>query len=119
MQKTDDKGKPVFDGNGDPVIVHSGYFWFSYYDRSMMLPEAMVFEEAVSPDEINQHDYMPASILQITHTSTPASMANIFKARHSQAVNAISCQIADGNTIAKYQIYLLPDKFKIPKTGSR
>ena len=77
VQKTDDKGKPVFDGNGDPVMVHSGYFWLSYYDRSVMLPEAMVFEDAVSPDEINQHDYMPASILQITHTSTPASMANI------------------------------------------
>lgn len=117
VQKTDDKGKPVFDDNGDPVMVHSGYFWISYYDHSIMLPEAMVFEEAVSPDEINQHDYMPASILQITHTSTPAPMANIFKASHSQAVNAISCQIADGNTIAKYQIYLLPDKFKDPEDG--
>ncbi|MBR2093528.1 MAG: hypothetical protein IJ904_05765 [Candidatus Methanomethylophilaceae archaeon] len=117
VQKTDDKGKPVFDGNGDPVMVHSGYFWLSYYDRSLMFPEAMVFEDAVAPDEINQYDYMPANELLIKNTSTPAPIANIFKASHSQAVNAISCQIADKNTTVKYQIYLLPNKYKDPDDG--
>ena len=44
VPKKDSEGNVVTDDNGDPVMVHSGYFWLSYYDKSMGNPEALAFE---------------------------------------------------------------------------
>ena len=46
-EKTDENGDPVLDENGDPIMVGSGYFWLSYYDRSMSEPKAFIFDTAL------------------------------------------------------------------------
>lgn len=117
VQKQDENGTPVYDENGDPVMVGSGYFWISYYDRSISMPEALVFNYALSPERINQYDYMPVGGVLVTDTEDSVSMANVFTAEHAQIIQTISCQTAKENTNVTYAIYLLPNDYKSPEDG--
>ncbi len=79
VPKLDENGNPVLDENGEPVTVGSGYFWLSYYDRSLMDTESFEFEPALAPQIVDQHDYMPVSGIEAETASEPAMMANVFR----------------------------------------
>ena len=128
VQKKDDEGNPVFDENGNPVMVASGYFWLSYYDQSILNPEVLIFDtEYAGPnsfyrydaDEVgrNQHDLMAANDVTPLTVSEPLKEANVFTMDESRHVFAISYQIANPNTTISYEVYLLAPDWKSPEDG--
>ena len=114
---TDETGEPVTDEDGNPVTVGSGYFWLSYYDRSLESPESFVFEDAIAPENVDQHDYMQTTDIMVDESETPASMANVFTAEHSRILTGISCMTAEGNTRASYRVVLLCRDYETPEDG--
>lgn len=101
---------------------HSGYFWLSYYDKSISTPEALDFElnEKTSQsytDVIDQHDYMPINKYLAANVSKEVCTANIFKADVCEKLKQVSCETTYPNTTVKFEVYLLPDKYSTPVEG--
>ncbi|MBR3299474.1 MAG: hypothetical protein IKI64_09790 [Clostridia bacterium] len=117
VQKTDENGEPMFDENGEAIMVHSGYFWLSYYDTFIITPESFVFTDSFAPELVDQHDYLQVG--EVTNKTFPelVRMANVFTARHSQILTAISCMTAGLDTTVQYDIYLLSNDFTAPDEG--
>ena len=96
---------------------HTGYFWVSYYDRSLSDPVSLELDIAQEPQSIDQHDYMQVSNLNSKSYKEPVSMANVFRADHSKALHAISCITAAEKTAVHYQVYLLQGAYQTPEDG--
>ncbi len=99
--------------------THTGYFWLSYYDQSISMPEALSFDEIV-PEEgyyLDQYDYMAVDSVLAADMDNEVSMSNVFCAEANQLLEGISCQTAEPGTYIKYDIYLLPDKYTGPTDG--
>ena len=130
---TDENGDPVYlkdsDGNvvvddaGNPVQAGSAYFWLSYYDRSIMDPEVLIFDtEITTPDNWSydqstlhrdQYDLMPAS--GTAHvTASLAKSANVFTSEKGEHVVGISYEAVENNVTVTYEIYLLANGFTSP-----
>lgn len=110
-------GNPVTDADGNPVLTGSGYFWLSYYDRSLHDPEAFVFEEAVAPEQVDQHDYMQTTAVMVRESEAPVKMANVFTAGGSRILTGFSCLTEKENTRVAYEIRLLCDDYETPEDG--
>ncbi len=107
-----DWGIPNKEGKG------TGYFWLSYYDQSLDLPESMAFERYNTDGyNINQYDFMPVNDFFDTYTENESSTANVFKAETTQSLDQIGFVTASPGTKVKYNIYILPDKFENPTDG--
>ena len=117
VQKKDENGEPVFDENGDPVMVCSGYFWLSYYDQSLTNPESFVFWDSIAPEYIDQHDYLQIGNVECERYDEPVKMANVFTGGHARILTEISCMTADLDTEVHYSVYLLCDGFTTPEEG--
>ncbi len=97
---------------------HTGYFWISYYDRSITNFETFDFDLAEYSDNenyvIDQYDFMPqAQVVSIADT-VPTSSANVFAADFDMVLRTISSEVAKPNTKVTYQIYLLDDEATTP-----
>ena len=117
VPKTDEKGEPVLDENGDPVMVGSGYFWLSYYDKSLSTPEAFVFGIETEPEIVDQYDYLSASDIRVAPQAGLARMANIFPVGKAMMLESISCITAEMNNKVEYAIYILNDDYTAPDEG--
>ena len=100
--------------------LHTGYFWLSYYDQSLNMPEALKFEKSNVDNtyNIDEHDFMPVS--QIIGGALPdmdALMANVFKADECEMLEQVSCETTYPGTSVKSEIYLLAKDFKGPTDG--
>lgn len=105
-------GIPNNEGKG------TGYFWLSYYDKSIDLPEAMAFErDNTDGYNIDQYDFMPVDDFVDTCAPDEASTANVFKAESTQSLDQIGFVTASPGTKVKYNVYVLPDKFDSPIDG--
>jgi len=116
--KTDENGDPVLDENGNEI--HTGYFWLSYYDKSLDTPESFEFDRS-NVDKVyylSQYDLMPIDEMHGSESSYEVKMANVFHC-DTQAVQLeqISCQTTRPGTTATYNIYLLPKDFTAPNDG--
>lgn len=123
---TDDLGNVINDGTygvreNDKA---TGYFYLSYYDKTISQPETMTF----SPDlldeandfEVLQHDYMAA---QSGFYTTPAtadvtSSANVFEAPQDLSIKAVSTRTSEENQRVTFAIYELKDGATEPTDGT-
>ena len=117
VQKKDADGKPLFDENGEPVMVGSGYFWLSYHDQSLTIPESFVFADSIAPETIDQHDYLPVGDVICNEYDKPVKMANVFSGGHARILTEISCMTGSPDTEIRYEIHLLCDGFTSPEEG--
>ena len=95
-----------------------GYFWLSYYDRSITGIESFDFDTNSYGDTtqyyIDQYDYLP-EFTSVTNSSTnPLSSANIFTAEGDMSVRTLSTTTYKPNSTVDYQVYLLDDEAKSP-----
>ena len=102
---------------------HTGYFWLSYYDQSITMPEALDFDKNNvdgSLDEnyiIDSHDFMPVSDVEGATLDEEIKMSNVFKASCSEQLEQVSCETTYPGTKVINEIYLLTDGFKNPTDG--
>ena len=95
-----------------------GYFWLSYYDRSITGIESFDFDTNSYGDTtqyyIDQYDYLP-EFTSVTNSSTnPLSSANIFTAEGDMSVRTLSTTTYKPNSTVDYQVYLLDDEATSP-----
>ncbi len=117
VAKTDEKGNPVVDENGEPVMIGSGYFWLSYFDMSLSTPEAFCFEEANVSDIIDQYDYLSVSDISVNTQGSFIAMGNVFTAKTAQMLTQISCVTATEDNEVEYEVYILSDDYAVPEDG--
>ena len=97
------------DGYGD------GYFYLSYYDRSIGMFEALDFytDDYWTGYEddylLEQYDYAPASTTLYLETSAPTSIANVFEAESASALRSVSCLTTVPGTTVDYAVYLVDE----------
>ena len=98
--------------------VHTGYFWLSYYDKSMASPVSYVVEEKSSDiNKIQQYDYMPVAASTSSVFDSETKMANRFMAQHDEVLKQVSCFTDSPNTEVTYEVYLLDDFSDKPTEG--
>ena len=117
VPKTDENGDPVLDENGDPVMVGSGYFWLSYYDKSLAMPEAFVFAPQTDPAHVDQYDYLSASEIHVEPQAELTRMANVFPVDRAMMLDNISCITASSDNTVEYAVYILNDDYAAPDDG--
>ncbi len=92
---------------------HTGYFWLSYYDRSLEMIETYDFDLSSYNDNTDyvadQYDYMATDKTVLNKFTTPTSAANIFTADADMDVRTLSCATYKPNTTVTFQVYLLDD----------
>lgn len=100
---------------------HTGYFWLSYYDRTISMPEALSFDRSNVGKEyyIDQYDFMPINSANSGTTETPLRTSNMFTAEQTERLEQISCQTAVPGTKVTYDVYLLADDFNNPEDGAK
>lgn len=120
VEKKDKDGKTVFDNEGKPVMVGSGYFWISYEDKSITNVEALEFDKTNAKDYyVYEHDYMPVDHIESAAISDKVSTSNIFTADDNINISEITCQTTTPNTTVHYELYALKKNFKNPTDGDK
>ena len=98
--------------------IHTGYFWISYYDKTLQDPEAYLFEAAPPEKEIiHQHDFMPVMKYNEYSTDLDAKMANVFKADQNCKIEEVSFFTAKPGTTASFRILLLENELMDPDSN--
>ena len=121
VQKTDENGNPVYDDDGNPVMVGSGYFWLSYYDKTVSTVEAFDFDswyfEGGFDWHRDQYDLMPPSSYVEIKSDNPVKSANVFSPDNYEIVGALTYQVATPGTNVKWKVYLLNPDAQNPEEG--
>ena len=113
------EGMDIPGSNYEPTSeLHTGYFWLSYYDKSIRDPEAYSFDVATPGMVIDQHDYMPVSEYEHCSSDSEAMMANVFTAGQDQQLQSIAFLTTTPGTTVSYQVYLLEDGAANPQDGT-
>ncbi|MBR4720251.1 MAG: S-layer homology domain-containing protein [Clostridia bacterium] len=114
----------ILDENGN----HTGYFWLSYYDKSVEEFTSMSFDNDLSEIEgifdVWAYDYMPPLLkVDIDTTVQDENLiktANVFKNNEDADAHlyAVSVRTAQPDATVKYSMYLLGDDAKNPEDGT-
>lgn len=97
-----------------------GYFWLSYYDQTITLPETFRFLADTGIDEgltIYSYDQMPAMTVSSVQTEVPVPMTNIFPVAEDSILSYVSVLTADLNSEITLNVYLLKDDSESPEDG--
>lgn len=105
----------------------SGYFYLSYYDKSIAVPETFNYYSDKEVTElvevknrsylINQYDLMPASKLFHMYDEKKSSMANIFTADMDQKLTRVTVSTGSFGGETTYEVYRLNAGYKNPRDG--
>ncbi len=100
---------------------NEGYFYISYYDRSLSDPETFEFDvdDEVSNSTLvtDSYSYMPVSRLSSVSTNDQVSMANIFTAEQDQKIDSLSTETGSTFMTVDFDVYLLDDDSVEPTDG--
>ena len=103
-------------GNGG-----DGFFWISYYDQGISIPESFSFrgsnDEAAVPQNIDMYDFMPEINRDRVNFDNDVFMANVFTAKNNCTVRFIGIETVDADTTIEYSVYFLNDGAKSPTDG--
>ena len=97
----------------------TGYFWLSYYDRSISDPEAFEFDCATDGSDyvIGQMDFLQSAYMDGYDDGSECKSANVFTSPGTLELKEISVMTLTPGTEVSYEIYLLPDDYKDPEDG--
>ncbi len=98
----------------------TGYFYISYYDRSLVGPE--IFEFDTSSEEktgyiIDQYDYLQTDGTSGWISGGKMKMANVFTAEYDEELESLSCETDEENADVEFEVYLLDDNAASPEDG--
>lgn len=100
---------------------NDGYFYLSYYDRSISQPETFdFFVEESEHDQVyvNQYDYMTANGIDIHETDQKVRSANIFHAEDGDmTLRTVAATTSKAGANITYEIYRLRDGYTSPTDG--
>ncbi len=115
--KTDEDGNPLKDDKGNEI--HTGYFYISYYDQTVNMPESYEFDRSNVGKMyyLDQYDMLPLDMVNSSTSEPEVKMANVFYIDESVELGQVSCQTTEPGTHVTYNIYLLPSDFKSPDDG--
>ncbi|MBQ3281453.1 MAG: hypothetical protein IJH41_03495 [Eubacterium sp.] len=117
LEKRDESGELVKDEKGN--VIHTGYFWLSYYDKTISMPEALAFDKSNVGTNyyIDEYDFMPVSELIGVDVPEETKMSNVFKAEECEELYKVSCETTYPNTTVVNEVYILPDGYTDPTDG--
>lgn len=96
----------------------TGYFWISYYDKSIANFETFDFDLNSYGDDteyyIDQYDYLVADKTICNSYDSAASSANIYVAEGDMSLRTVGCTTFKPNTTVFYQVYLLDNEAATP-----
>ena len=98
---------------------HNGYFWVSYYDRTLQCFEAFEFDKSNvgSSYYVQQYDYALGHHVREVVSDSESKTANVFVADQNAKLTDISVFTTTPNTETSYEIYLLRSKYRDPYDG--
>lgn len=112
-------GLPLSDGDIDPGKNGSGFFWVSYYDRSLgNFASWHITPIEESYDFNRQYDYLGwAEAGMIINSDETARVANVFTAEGPEILRAATAFTLDNSVTATVRVYLLDDDDEMPTDG--
>ena len=112
----------IVDENG----MHTGYFYLSYYDGTIGVPESFAFQIKENNDQRDalQLDYMPASVVEWSHTDeNPMWEANIFTLDKDMRIDEVATRIRMSESVpvtgftVRFDLYRLREGAAEPDDG--
>ena len=100
-----------------------GYFYLSYYDRSIGMPQTFEFADDADLEKLEtfgilQHDYMPAEMISSTLYDAPVYAANVFTVGEKQNVlRYVSAMTGEADTQVTASVWLLKEDAASPTDG--
>ncbi len=98
---------------------HTGYFWISYYDKTLCDWSTYDFDLDSTPGDgsrvIEQYDYLTMGVYaDMESYEKPYYQANVFTADYDTDIDTLTCWTAKPNTTVTFQVYLLDDAAQDP-----
>ena len=122
--RVDDLGNAVNKGTfgiKDESGKATGYFYISYYDKTLTSIETMSFTANLMSTGFYtiQHDYMPAvaGFFKTAPTDDVTSSANVFTVEEPVELKSVSTRTSEKNMRVTFAVYLLNDNAKDPTDG--
>lgn len=106
----------VIDENG----LHTGYFYISYYDKSLTDPMTLEFAEAPATNTlVEQYDFLPgiAGTYRL-QSSDELKAANVFTAQTDEEIYAVSAVVPDEDVHVRFDVRILDDEEAGPEDGT-
>ena len=110
------------DENGDIESwgnAGTGYFWISYYDQSIVLPESFDFDisENAYSRNIDMYDFLSTVYSNTLSFDSDIYMANVFTAQNNCTARYIGLETNEADIDVEFSVYLLNDGAEIPIDG--
>ena len=99
----------------------TGFFWVSYYDKSLGCPAVYQVEPLQSSaHHTYQYDYLGTSALSsVVCDAYPFASANIFTTKDAEVLEAVSTFALTPGVVVDIEVYLLNDDDEVPTDGRR
>ncbi len=113
-----------YEYNAVENALHTGYFWLSYEDCTIQMPEALDFDLVTGMEGyyLLEYDLMPVNSVLSGVQDDLVQMANVFVLGGVEGplrLDHVSCQTGTPNTTVHYDVYLLEDGDAVPTDGTR
>ncbi|MBQ1435370.1 MAG: S-layer homology domain-containing protein, partial [Clostridia bacterium] len=105
----------------------SGYFYLSYYDKSITCAESFDYDIEENFDNgdsgvyiVDQYDYLPANAeAPFKVPLDNVRLANVFTAEFDQNLRSIGVTTPNENSTVEFEVYRLKDGWKTPVDGEK